>query len=465
MTATSSTRDVRERVRGHLPALWRTLAELVRDRSVGADPDPPLAVTAEKVAALFRGAGLPGAAVTAVTHEGRTSAPLVHADAPGPPGAPTVLLYAHYDVQPADGSKWTVTAPFEPKEVDEGDDTRLYGRGAADDKSGIVMHLGALEALRANGSDLPIGVKLVVEGEEEGGDSVLAAHVAANPGDTRFHADVVVVADTGNLAVGRPALTSTLRGALVVDVAVRTLRHEVHSGVHGGPAPDAFLTLAQILATLQDPVTGDVAVPGLGVLDHPWPEVPPEEFRRDAGVLDEVDLIGSGTIAQQLYGRPSVTVVGLAGAPSAARPANVLTPSATARISLRLAPDQDPDRAFALLRRHVLGVAPFGVRPVVTPVGRGAGVTAGGGAFQAEVEAALAAAYGTTEVAHVGQGGSIPLVAALRAANPRADLVLWGCEEPRARIHGDDESVSRSELEHMTVAEALLLHALAGHGR
>ncbi|HEX6342077.1 M20/M25/M40 family metallo-hydrolase [Umezawaea sp.] len=460
MTAVASEQGLHEHVRDSAPEFWQTLIDLVKHRSTADQPEPPLRTTAETIAGLFRTVGLSGATVTTITHQGRTSAPLVYAEeSANTDGAPTVLLYAHYDVQPADEAKWTVTKPFVPKEVAAGGDTRLYGRGAADDKSGVVMHLGALKVLRETWSGLPINVKVVVEGEEES-SSVLDSYLADHPEDPRFKADLVIVADTGNLAVGHPALTSTLRGILAVDVTVKTLAKEVHSGMYGGPAPDAFTVLVRLLATLHDD-NGDVAVPGLTRFDHDWPAVPEEQYRQNAGVEPGVALVGTGTLAQRLFGRPSANVVGLRGAPSMDRPANVLHPEVTARISVRLAPNQDPAEALKALRDHIEAKAPQAVVRAVEPVSLGQGFAAYQGPHHAAVETALKTAYGTAGVAHAGQGGSIPLVSALHVANPGADIVLWGCEEPLANIHGDDESVSKSELEHMTLAEALLLNALA----
>ncbi|MDQ2583703.1 M20/M25/M40 family metallo-hydrolase [Saccharothrix yanglingensis] len=460
MTAVASEEGLHDHVRDSAPEFWQALIDLVKHKSTADQPDPPLCVTAETIAGLFRSVGLSSAGVTTITHGGKSSAPLVYADERADTdGARTVLLYAHYDVQPADESTWQVTKPFVPKEVAAGGDTRLYGRGAADDKSGVVMHLGALKALRETWSRLPVNVKVVVEGEEESG-SVLDSYLADNPGDPRFKADLVVVADTGNLAVGRPALTSTLRGILAVDVTVRTLAKEVHSGMYGGPAPDAFMVLARLLSTMHD-ANGDVAVPGLTRFEHDWPAVPEEQYRENAGVEPGVDLVGTGTLAQRLFGRPALNVVGLRGAPSMDRPANVLHPEVTARISVRLAPNQDPDAALRAIEEHIGANAPGAVVREVEPVSLGQGFAAYRGPYHAAVETALKTAYGTGDVAHAGQGGSIPLVSALHAANPGSDIVLWGCEEPLANIHGDDESVSRSELERMTLAEALLLNALA----
>ncbi|HEX6351466.1 M20/M25/M40 family metallo-hydrolase [Actinophytocola sp.] len=452
---------MREEVHRLMPGLWRTLADLVGFWSVSANSGSPMRQTAEKVAGLFRHAGIADVGVTRIQHESRTSAPLVYAHASGPKGAPTVLLYAHYDVQPADASKWTIGHPFAAKEVQDGNDVRLYGRGAADDKSGIVMHLGAIRAMLATRQPLPVTIKIVIEGEEETGDSVLDAYLADNPGDARFHADVVVVADTGNVRLGAPTLTTTLRGIVVVDVELRTLDHEVHSGMYGGPAPDAFMALAHMLSTLHDPETGAVAVSGLTEHSHTWPPISEHVFRTDAGVVPGVPLVGTGTIEGRLYGKPSINVVGLSGPPGMDKPTNVLCPSVTARLSVRLAPDQKPSEAYEELCRHLTEAVPWGLTPKITRVGEGGGFVAGSGRYREVIEWALRSAYQMSTVEQLGQGGSIPLVNAFRAANPLADVVLWGCEEPRSNIHGNDESVSRSELEHMTLAEANLLHAVA----
>jgi acetylornithine deacetylase/succinyl-diaminopimelate desuccinylase-like protein len=462
MTEAAPGNGMRETVHRLMPGLWRILADLVGFWSVSANSGSPMRQTAEKVAGLFRHAGIVDTGVTRIEHESRTSAPLVYGHAPGPKGAPTVLLYAHYDVQPAEASKWTIGHPFAAKEVDDGTDIRLYGRGAADDKSGIVMHLGAIRAMLDSRQPLPVTIKVVIEGEEETGDSVLDSYLADNPGDARFHADVVVVADTGNVRLGAPTLTTTLRGIVVVDVELRTLDHEVHSGMYGGPAPDAFMALVQLLSTLHDPATGAVAVHGLTDHHHSWPPISEHVFRTDAGVVPGVPLVGTGTIEERLYGRPSVNVVGLSGLPGMDKPTNVLCPSVTARLSVRLAPDQKPSEAYDELCRHLTEATPWGLTPKITRVGEGAGFVAGTGRYHEAIEWALRSAYRMSTVEHLGQGGSIPMVNAFRAANPLADVVLWGCEEPRSNIHGNDESVSRSELEHMTLAEANLLHAVAG---
>ena len=466
MTTVHPGEMVRDRVRELMPQLWQTLEHLVRLKSISGQDPPTLRATADEVARLLRAAGVTSAQVITIEHEGEKSAPLVYAaERADEPGRPSVLLYAHYDVQPADEAKWTKTTPFDPRSITEPDGIRMYGRGAADDKSGIVMHLGALQALSHVAPHLPVNLTVVIEGEEESGRSVLDSYLDAHPEDDRFHADVVVIADTGNVRLGVPTLTTTLRGIVVVDVTLRTLAKEIHSGMYGGPAPDAFMALTQLLATMLDPHDGHVTIPGLTEYSGSWPHVAEEEFRATAGVLTyghtRPRLLGTGTIESRLYGKPSVNVVGLRGMPTMDQPVNALRPDVTARISIRLAPNQDPNDAVAAVRAHIERNTPWGIEAELTPPVTGSGFVATSGAYATVIEQALVDSHRTIEVQRVGQGGSIPLVAGLRKANGHADIVLWGCEEPRANIHGDDESVDRAELERLTTAEALLLNGIS----
>ena len=305
-------------VRHVLPSVRGDLERLVRIPSVSADPAaaPHLAASARDVAALLRAAGLPEAEV--VTAGGSQPAVLGHR--PGPPGAPTVLLYAHHDVQPpGDAAAWD-SDPFEPAERDG----RLYGRGAADDKAGIAVHLAAL---RAHGDRLPVGVTVLVEGEEEIGSPALAEFLAAYSG--RLRADVLVLADSINWAAGVPALTTSLRGGANVTVEVRTLRHGVHSGAYGGPVPDALTALCRLLATLHDE-RGDVAVAGLA-RGHTEPlDLTEERLRADAGLLEGVHLIGTGSLTERLWARPAIAVIGV-DARRSARPRTRSSPSPVPR--------------------------------------------------------------------------------------------------------------------------------------
>lgn len=449
--------DLREVVRTLMPALRRDLIELVAIESVNAPATmPEVTRTREAIIGLFRDAGITQAQELVLEHGGRKTTPLVYADHPGPPGAPVVLLYAHYDVQPG-GAGWTVTEPFTPFEREVDGDTRLYGRGAADDKSGVCLHLAAVRAF----TELPVHLKLVFEGEEEIGAGILEDYLRANPADDRFKADLIVVADTGNVRGGEPTLTVSLRGLVAVDVTVSTLERPVHSGMYGGPAPDAFMALVRMLATLHDDA-GDVTVAGLSTDDLSWPAVTEPQYRADAGVLPDVMLIGTESIEKRLYGKPSITVVGLDGVPPISAAPNALRPRAAARISMRLAPSQDPDTARTLLIDHLRDAAPWGVTVEITPAGQGSGFSARtSGTYFTAAQNAIKTAYQADTVAHAGQGGSIPLVHAFQMVNPEADIVLWGCEEPRAAIHGPDESVSYRELESMALTETVLLRDLS----
>ena len=423
------------------------LEALVRIPSVAFEgyPEAPNLEAAELTAQLLRDV-LPDVRVVEIDG----APPTVVGRAPAPEGAPTVMLYAHYDVQPA-GPEAAWTTPAWAPTLRDG---RLHGRGAADDKSGVVMHVAALRAL---GDELGVGVVVVVEGDEETGRGTFDSYLQAHRDE--LAADVIVVADSGNWQLGEPTLCSSLRGLTEVLVEVSTLERPAHSGLVGGAAPDALLALIRILDSLTDE-HGDTAVAGL--VRRPWPglAMPEEALRGAAGVLPGVELVGTGSIAERLYCRPAVTVIGL-DAPAVATAANALVPVARARVSVRLAPGDDPERAFALVRDHLLARVPWGARVEVTP-GAGAvgyAVAMDGPGLEA-ARRAMAAAYGKPAV-EVGSGGSIPLVTALGLTYPEAEVVVWGAQDDDARIHAADEGVVLEELERAILAEALLLVELA----
>ena len=438
-------------VRRVLPSVRSDLERLVRIPSVSADPAAAahLRASAGEVAAMLRRAGLPE--VEVLTVEG--GLPAVLGRRPGPPGAPTVLLYAHHDVQPAgDRAAWD-SDPFEPQ-VRRG---RLYGRGAADDKAGIAVHLAAL---RAHGDRLPVGVTVLVEGEEEVGSPSLARFLAAYSG--RIGADVVVLADSANWTAEVPALTTSLRGGANVTVEVRALRHGVHSGMYGGPVPDALTALCRLLATLHDE-HGDVAVAGLvrGTADPL--DLTEEQLRADSGLLDGVRLIGTGRLTERLWARPAVAVIGI-DAPPVNEASNTLLPAARATVSLRVAPGDDETRARAALVSHLESHAPWGVRVTVQPGGTVApyALRAGGRAYRA-AHAALAEAWGTPAV-DIGVGGSLAFVTAFARFAPGAEMLITGVEDPGTRAHGPNESLDLAVFERACLAETLLLRNLADPG-
>jgi acetylornithine deacetylase/succinyl-diaminopimelate desuccinylase-like protein len=440
--------DLQQTIEGLMPRLTDELEKLVRLPSVSFPgfPAAPVEQAGAAVARLFAEAGLPNVRMLDVPRAPQA----VFGERPAQPGAPTVLLYAHYDVQPAGPEDAWTSPPFEPAERGG----RLYGRGAADDKSGIVMHSGALLAL---GDDCPVGVKVLIEGQEEADGGGIEEFVKAHA--ELLRADVVVISDVGNYALGVPTLTTSLRGMAACDVEVESLEGAVHSGMFGGPAPDALVALSRMIATLHDD-KGDVAVKGLGSMEYDSAPYDETAYRKDAGVLDGVDLVGSGTIADRLYGKPSINVIGI-DAPPVDGAANALVPKARARVSVRLAPGQQPAGAQEAVRAHLEAAAPWNVRVTVTAgtVGEGFIAKTDGPAYAA-AGTAMAEAYGK-DVVHYGEGGSIPLVAAFLAAIPGAEMILWGAEEPMCKIHAPNESVDLGELERCTLAEALFIAGMA----
>ncbi|MDO5661182.1 MAG: dipeptidase [Brachybacterium sp.] len=445
--ATADVEDLRSRLEGILPAVITDLEDLVRIPSIAFDGYDPAHVerSAEAVAELLRGTGLPDVRIERV--EG--GAPAVIARRPAAEGKPTVMLYAHHDVQPTgDEGQWT-TPPFEPTRRGE----RLYGRGAADDKAGVMAHVAALrlvgEELAADG----IGVTVFVEGEEEDGSPTFRPFIEAFEEDLR--ADLIIVADSANWAVGAPALTTSLRGLADLTVTVRGLHHGVHSGLFGGPALDALTLLSRLIATLHDE-DGEVAVEGLVRAEDPEVDLPEEDFRRDAGVLDGVRLAGDGPVSARLWTRPALSVIGIDATP-VQQASNTLIPAARAKISLRLAPGQDPQEAMDALVAHLEAHAPFGAHLDIEPGEQGQ-------AFLAPADTpgmrlareSFRTAWGADPV-DTGLGGSIPFIADLLEVYPDAEVLVTGVEDPESRAHGIDESLHLGEFAHVCLAEALLL--------
>ena len=453
MTASDT---IARRVDENLPTTRSELESLVRIPSVSAcfpENADDMRRSAERVAELARLRGLDAEVVEVVAPGGLTGRPAVLAHRQAAPGKPTVLLYAHHDVQPEgtpDG--WNQDDPYEP--VERGG--RLFGRGTADDKAGIMVHLGALAALGEGGG---IGVTLFVEGEEEVGSPTF--HHFLETHRDRLASDAIVVADSNNWKAGVPSLTTSLRGIAQVTVTLRMLDHAVHSGMYGGPVFDAATAMCRLIASCHDEA-GDVAVAGLvsqSQADADFPKYPEADFRADAGVLDDVELSGTGDLTARLWTKPSLTLIGMDVTPLDLA-GNVLTPSCTARLSLRIAPGQDPAEAQAALVAHLEKHVPFGGR--LTVDGREAGPAFDGSETTPASEAArwaLSTAW-STEAVNIGQGGSIPFIATLKETFPEAQVLVTGIEDPDTRAHSENESMHLGELEHIVVAEALLLARL-----
>ena len=429
-----------------MPGVRRDLEALTRIPSVslGSFDQAHVDQSAQAVAELLRAEGLD----VQIVREG--GAPAVLAHKAGPAGAPTITLYAHHDVQPPGDEKDWDSKPFEPVERDG----RLYGRGAADDKAGIMAHIAAL---RAHGDQLPVSVNIFIEGEEEAGSESLPT-ILDKHGDA-LAADAIVLADSQNWEIGTPALTTTLRGLVRAVVTVRTLSHSVHSGMFGGPLPDALTALAQLLTRLHDD-KGDVAVPGLVSDDVAELAYDEQRLRAESGALASTRLIGTGSILQRLWGKPTMTVIGI-DAPSVATASNTLVASARAKLSMRIAPSQDPQVAWEALRDFVLAQDVWGAQIEIDldDVGPGFSANTRGPVYDA-TRAAFASAWDGTDPVDIGVGGSIPFVAAFAERFPQAAILVTGVEDPDTRAHGANESLHLGEFEKVCLAEALLLEQL-----
>ncbi|MFF3577233.1 dipeptidase [Streptomyces mirabilis] len=448
-----SSNPVAETVASLMPGAQAELTELVAFRSVADFDQYPRSESegaANWVADALRAEGFQDVALLD-TPDGTQS---VYGFLPGPEGAKTVLLYAHYDVQPPlDEAAWT-TPPFELTERDG----RWYGRGAADCKGGFIMHLLALRALKANGG-VPVGVKVIVEGSEEQGTGGLEQYAEQHP--ELLTADTIVIGDVGNFRLGLPTVTSTLRGMTLVRVQIDTLEGNLHSGQFGGAAPDALGALIRVLDSLRaedgsttiDGLTGDARWEGL--------QYEEEAFRKDAKVLDGVELIGSGTVADRIWARPAVTVLGIDCPPVVGATPSVQA-GARALVSLRVPPGVDAVEASKLLQAHLEARTPWGARVSTEQIGQGQPFRAdtSSPAYTAMAEA-MAVAYPGEEMQSAGQGGSIPLCNTLASLYPHAEILLIGLSEPQAQIHAVNESVSPDELERLSVTEALFLQKYA----
>ncbi|MET7432312.1 dipeptidase [Streptomyces flaveolus] len=444
---------VAETVASLLPRAKAELTELVAFKSV-ADfaqfPKSESDAAADWIADALRAEGFTDVALLD-TPDGTRS---VYGHLAGPEGAKTVLLYAHYDVQPPlDEAGWA-TPPFELTERDG----RWYGRGTADCKGGFIMHLLALRALKANGG-VPVHVKMIVEGSEEQGTGGLERYAEQHP--ELLAADTIVIGDAGNFRVGLPTVTTTLRGMTMVRVRIDTLAGNLHSGQFGGAAPDALAALIRVLDSLRAE-DGSTTVDGLDATAR-WDglEYAEEQFRTDAKVLDGVGLIGDGSVADRIWARPAVTVLGIDCPPVVGATPSVQS-SARALISLRVPPGVDAAEATKLLQAHIEAHTPWGARVSTEQIGQGQPFRAdtSSPAYQAMADA-MAVAYPGETMQLAGQGGSIPLCNTLAGLYPNAEILLIGLSEPEAQIHAVNESVSPEELERLSVAEALFLRNYA----
>jgi len=445
--------DLRARVAAGMPQTVADLAQLVRIPSKGYPGDDPATVraSAEATRDIFNAAGVTNARLLELDG----GHPAVFGQIDGPEGSPTVLLYAHHDVQPEGPLEQWDSPPFEP-EVRDG---RPYGRGSADDKSGVVIHAAALRALAG---DVPVTVKLLVEGEEECSTAHLPQLVGGNADLLR--ADVAVICDAGNYRTGVPTITTSIRGVTDCVVQVRVLDQAQHSGSFGGAIPDAITALARMISKLHDD-DGNVAIPGLRRFTWEGADYPEEDLLDEAGTVAGLETIGTGSIADRVWAGPAVAVLGI-DAPAIVGSSNQVVPVARARVSLRLAPGDDAAAATETLIAYLKGAAPWGVEVSV----EGGGFDAGQGYMVDTAAPALVAArealheaYGV-DVIETGSGGSIPLVPMLDRTFPGIAVLMLGAADERSNTHSVNESVDLGELERMALAEALFMQKLAARG-
>ncbi len=449
----------------HFDEFIATLVGLARIPSISAEPAPAPAVqaSAHAVKDAMIAAGLERCEVLELPG----AHPYAYGEWLRAPGRPTLLLYAHHDVQPPGRSDHWRTPPFEPTRVGE----RLYGRGVVDDKAGIVTHLAAIQAWLGTRGQLPVNVKLIVEGEEESGSDHLEEFLHAHR--EKLAADVIVLTDTANLEAGLPSLTYRLRGLVNVFVEVRGLDHPLHSGMWGGPLPDPVQAMAKILATLSD----DAGVPAIpGLLDDvrapskveraalarlPYDD---DQFRADSGLLPSCTLVGERefSIYERLWVRPAITVIALEASPIQGS-SNQLVPSARARVSCRIVPDMDPAQVGALICAHLARVAPWGVEVTTRVESASPGwiCVPEGPAFEAAARA-LTRGFGR-ETALIGAGGSIPFVGPFAAAFGGAPALLVGLEDPICNAHSENESLNLDDWKKSMKGAAYLYAELADY--
>ncbi len=431
-----------------LPSAIADLHRLISIPSISSMPehDADVAACADAVSGLFRDLG--ASEVKLLDGGGK---PAVWANFPGPEGTPTVLLYAHYDIQPAgDADAWTSPA-FEPTERGG----RLYARGSADDKGGVALHLAALRVF--NGKP-PVGVKVFIEGEEEIGSPTMPTLLDRYRDE--LAADVYVVADSVNWEVGKPSLTTSLRGVADCQVTVSTLAEGLHSGQFGGVVPDALTALCRVLATLHDEA-GNVAIEGLVSGPGPDLDYPEDRLLEETGLLEGVSQIGDGSVVERMWFKPSASVLAIDATP-VAKASNTLIPSARAKVSVRLVPGQDPVAAAKALEDHLRKNAPWGAHVDVAAgqCGAPSRITLDGPRAEA-AKAAFREAFGV-EAVEIGCGGSIPIVAEFADRNPGALVLVTAVTDPNSRMHGIDESLDLGDFAKAALAETLLLNNLAG---
>lgn len=451
---------ISEAVQAGLPVAIADLSNLVRIPSVSWEGFDPQHVqdSAAAVKALFEGTGVFESVEVAqakLEDGSGLGQPAVLATRAARNGKPTILLYSHHDVQPPGKDEEWDSLPFEP--TVRGD--RLYGRGAADDKAGVLAHVGAIRALTSVlGKDFDLGLSIFIEGEEENGSRSFKNFLVDH--HDQLAADAIVVADSDNWNIDTPSLTVSLRGNVKFHLKVSTLGHASHSGMFGGAVPDSMLATIKLLSTLWNE-DGSVAVKGLTDYDMTTPEYDEELLREESALLPGVSPIGTGTILQRMWFKPTVTVTGI-DAPTVINASNTLAASTKVVISSRIAPGQSAKDAYAALEKHLRDHAPFGAHLEFDDLDLGDPfLVDASGPSVADARAAMAEAWGA-EARNVGIGGSIPFVADLVEQFPKAEILVTGVEDPDTRAHSPNESLHLGVFRRAILTEALLLAKLNG---
>jgi acetylornithine deacetylase/succinyl-diaminopimelate desuccinylase-like protein len=436
------------------PEALETLKDLVRIPGIAweAFDAKQLEKSADAVKSLFEELGVfeKVEILRAGYGDSLVGAPAIVATRKAKNSRPTILLYAHHDVQPpGDDALWEST-PFEP-EIRNG---RMYGRGAADDKAGIIAHFASIKLLsEIAGADFDLGLSIFIEGEEEAGSPSFANFLEDHK--DQLEGDVIVVADSGNWSTTVPAITTTLRGLASIEFEVRTLDHAVHSGMYGGAVPDAMLALVKILGSMWDE-NGSVTISGLFSADNSNLDYSEAQLRADSGLLPSTSTIGSGSILPRIWTKPALTLIGL-DYPTVALSSNTLVPSVRAKLSLRIAPGDDPERALEALKGHILAHNTLGAEITFGAAELGKPFSLGeSGWAKTLAEQSLSLAFGEKSV-DIGIGGSIPFIAELERVFPKAQVLVTGVEDPDSRAHSPNESLHLEGFQSAILAQLLFL--------
>ena len=453
-TSTAQLEKASEAVKKLFPEALENLKDLVRIPGIAweAFDAKQLEKSAEAVKSLFEELGVfeKVEILRAGYGDSLVGAPAIVATRKAKNSRPTILLYAHHDVQPpGDDALWEST-PFEP-EIRNG---RMYGRGAADDKAGIIAHFASIKLLsEIAGADFDLGLSIFIEGEEEAGSPSFATFLEDHK--DQLEGDVIVVADSGNWSTTVPAITTTLRGLASIEFEVRTLDHAVHSGMYGGAVPDAMLALVKILGSMWDE-NGSVTISGLFSAENSKLDYSEAQLRGDSGLLPSTSPIGTGPILPRIWTKPALTLIGL-DYPTVALSSNTLVPSVRAKLSLRIAPGDDPERSLEALKGHILANNTLGAEITFGAVELGKPFSLGeSGWAKTLAEQSLSLAFGEKSV-DIGIGGSIPFIADLERVFPKAQVLVTGVEDPDSRAHSPNESLHLEGFQAAILAQLLFL--------